>query len=609
MENNNHVPSRLLSFITNRSPGDLTEESNLANEPSSPQPQASPRRAWRRVRNATLNMTRQQSVDALQSLADMGEVDRQRSIDRLPSIEQLKECPPLKPLPGVRMRELMKRFSHRGLVQKRFQSLRSYRLSRRLENATGSSPLSPNMVTTQLVQSKESNTSPDTAARPDNALRRMIGHDLPYGWQLAHEMMVNDKFAFNSDGLLLEDPVHRRFVHLFLRAADDKQQQELAAALVELSTTAEMSPELQAVVGKTLTQITDVLSSITDSAISHDSLSPAYICQMVSQQAYGPEQLVRLISFVCQQAAEASILEAPPITEWFSAVQAKVDTAVQEGRMLSFAAVLLHQLLAELKDLRTTEMNVRLALYRPSFQRVGAEFERSQVSKALENGSLQLTKTAPWLDAAWRTVTPGKISGAAMVATHREAVRGLLEGLALENKRAVSTKRLPETLALDTSRISDFRVEVRRLSVGSALQALASGILKSVGVNLNDDRQNSLQFDILEELTNATSSHSLCKAIATLIQVAAGDDYNKLPSEKHLIAGLKTASTKRDAGSLRALFTKRITTALLTDTEHPSLSSMHEQIEELKGRIDKLCSHWERAYGQLYVALLASAAQ
>lgn len=633
MENHrtNQVPARLLSFIKSNPPSQLTQESNLTDEPphswvtpacAVPSP---PRQQW--PRGATL--TRQESVEALQSLAEMGQVNRQRSIDRLPSIDQLSAA--LSPL--TKLQRLSTQLLRRQMIARRFKSLRRYRLQQRLANATATAiQLSPSNLATKLHHSKghtpqphrpelyetelaqeqaraQSEQAVDSRDPAENALRRMIGHDLPYGWALAHEMMVNEKFEFNSDGLLLEDPVHRHFVEIFLKANDQEQQTKLLGALVKMSTSGKYSRRRVTAVAKTLQQLSDVLCSITDSQVVHDMLNPKYVCQMISQQAYGPEQLISLVTYCVSLASNASSMETPPILEWLHSVPTKVHAATTTGELLKIAASLLHELLHELKELRTNEMNVRLALYRPCFLRVGAEFERVQVANAIESGALQLVKTAPWLDAAWGTVAAVRLSRDSMVSTHREAVKMLLTELALENKRVVKAGRLPEILALDTHRISRLRTELRRLAVAAALNTLAVGILKGVHVELSDEQNKNLMRDTLEELESAANSDQLCQSILTLIHVAAADKYNELPSEERLVVGLRNACTKREEGSLRALFTTRIATALVSEGDfvvHASLSAITEEVVGLASRVNHLCSHWEQAYGQLYHALLGS---
>eukprot|EP00658_Telonema_sp_P-2_P078296 TRINITY_DN72_c0_g1_i2.p1 TRINITY_DN72_c0_g1~~TRINITY_DN72_c0_g1_i2.p1 ORF type:complete len:633 (-),score=134.95 TRINITY_DN72_c0_g1_i2:446-2344(-) len=604
-----HIQTRLMSFMRTNGPNQLREDSNLQSESTAP---TSPRKSWNRVSDS-IALTRQQSVEALQSLADIGEVERQRSIERLPSIERVRQSNPRHQL--NRLSDMMQ---SRAVVRKRIRALRAFRLQRRLANATGSPQLpASHLVDKELehqIEQQKKETKPEEhnkSPSSGNALRRMVGHDLPYGWQISHEIMVNDQFEFSPDGLVLEDPVHRRFVRLFLRAADDKQQHSLAAAFTEISTSSSATPELVEVVERSLHQVADVLSGITDSAQEGGFLDASYICQMISQQAYGPEQLLNLITHVCNQAADASILEAPCVIQWLQDAGERIEHAVECCQLLSFAAILIHELLSQLKKLRTDEMNARLAIFRPAFKNIGAEFERCQVMKAVKTGELELERTAAWLDEAWNAVGASQLSGAAMVNTHRLAMQTLIQRMALENKRSIKAAKLPEILVLDVNRLNEFRAEVRSLSVGVALFTLATGILKSIGVTLVEDRQKWLQLEILEELSTARNSDALSQAVAIMIQVAASDKLQNLPSQDKLINALKNASTSREARGLRALFTKRITAAIVClditpEHVHSSLRSIQEQVLSLGSSVDKLLKHLEQAYAQLYIALLGS---
>ena len=159
--------------------------------------------------------------------------------------------------------------------------------------------------------------------------------------------------------------------------------------------------------------------------------------------------------------------------------------------------------------------------------------------------------------------------------------------------------------------------EVRRLSVGTALFTLASGILASAGVSMDQKEKADFQAGVLQELTNAKSSLALCFGVGGLIKrvclVADVDSLAKLPDDEQLVTALGNASTNRKAGNLRDLFTLRISAAVVTigplpdEKIHSSIQSVKEQIRDVAATVDQLCSHLELVYAQLYIALLASA--
>lgn len=602
------VQAQLVKLMMSTSPNQAGNEGNI------PSPSSLLKSGREGHPESNIELSRDDSLNALSTLVRESSIDRQRSLDRLPSIEL---CGAYQT--SQRLWWIVSRVQTKMRLQDRFRRLREYRLRRRLANATGvaecrlSSQEQTVAAGVHKEQERQSREKSDSFLQGPQVLNKMIGHDLPYGWQLSHELMLDDQFEFSPDGLVLPDPVHRQFVHLFLKACEAQQAQELANALTRIVKDTDTIDEDVRVVDKTLRQIREVLASMhgTDLSSDFDLLNSQYLCQMLRHHSVDTEYLTKLIQFVCEQASIHSIIQSPPILEWAQKVPERLEGATDS--QLSTASVLLYEMLAELKSMRACEMNMRLTHYRPAFQQIGAEFEASQVTMALANGQLALDRTAIWMDAAWQSVAPvpSSTNFKSMVQAHREGIRLLLERLSLENKKRLKPSTLPEILALDTHRLSTFRGEIRQLSVTAAIHTLCIGILKAAGVELSASERAGLKSEILVGLGLASSSQVLCTTCVQLIQDRAGGNSKKLPRKQQLMAALKDASTNRQPSSLRGLYTKRITAAVTigtlgNETPHGSLSMITQEIQELAGKVSKWCTYLEQAYGQLYIGLILS---
>ena len=461
------IKSRLLNFIKTKSPTQLMDSSNLqspSHKKLSPpwfrgKPMPIPGNRFtlgslsltredsldnlktlsRNKTHVSLTMTRTESLEALHLLVRDSSLDRQRIIGQMPRTVSLEKLSSIDESASP---------EHTGKKLSRVQSKNSAIRTHLAElNSPATSPVSASPVPVAVPGIAPARES----AMPINAVRRIIGHDLPYAWQLAHELMLDDNFEFAVDGLLLPDPNQRHVIRLFLKASSEQHQSTFLAALTEIAQ-GDSSMQLEAVVDSTLNQIREVLQSIASSHnVESNPFQAKHICQMLRQQAYGPDQLSRMIHFIVDAAADASGIESPGIVSWAAKADDQIQVAAADGGLLAAASSLLYKLLQELKQLRTDEMNVRLNLFRPAFKRVGAEFERAQVVAAASSGALKLDKTTPWLDRAWNSLkpVPTQLSRSAMVAAHRQAMKTLIHKLALRNKQVVKISALPELLALD----------------------------------------------------------------------------------------------------------------------------------------------------------------
>jgi len=330
---------------------------------------------------------------------------------------------------------------------------------------------------------------------------------------------------------------------------------------------------------------------------------------MVRGQAYSPDQLLRMVEQVCLLAADASMLVSPRILRWLERAKEKVTQAAQTDGVLKLAPQLMTELTVQLRQHHATEMNARLTLLRPALQHVSQEFEGAQVATAISNGQLELVKTIPWLDAGWKSLgSDVELSQSTMVQAHREAMRMLLERISLQNNAASTVSNFPELLMLDLTRITDFGKSVRRLAIGVALCTLAVNFLRTAaGIRITEEAATQLQLDVLKAIDVSRTSTELGEETARLMAVYSGEHYSKLPSKEQIVRVMRTALSRREPRNLRALLTKRITAAVVTSGPIVTcLRGVAEELQEVRHKVHKLCSHLESAYMSLYMALLGS---
>jgi hypothetical protein len=440
-------------------------------------------------------------------------------------------------------------------------------------------------------------------------LQRLIGHDVPYEWQLVHEIMVDDNFRFSIDGLIVSDPEARCLIDMAVRAVDSGHQDELTLAISQLLEQEEGEEGEEGkegeisrnAVDRSVQTLKNVMSSLIDNEeqMDYECLDSKLMIQMLLHNAFGKEQLCNILDHVVKVSTRECFLSSPSILAWRDEKVKDVKNT-EADRMAYVASEAIHSLIRELRKLRSIDMNVRLFLYRPRLREVGVELEQKQIAFAIENGTMSVERTTVWFRAAnSRIDTTNASTYEAMVLTHREGIMRIIECFAMQNKKHIPVDILPETLVLDLGRVNAIRREVRMLTLSVSLWVIAVEILKKQGVKLSDEAGENLQRDIFDVLGDDSGPDEFWDQVSMLLNI-----HTKMPNSS--ADTLKTCMNRND-GALREVFTHRIC-KYLTQRDEPddvrSLRTIIDMVRELRETTVKLLTHLELVYGSLYVAIL-----
>jgi hypothetical protein len=430
-------------------------------------------------------------------------------------------------------------------------------------------------------------------------IQTIIGHDLPYAWQFAHEVCLNDDFKLETHGLILPNKRAKALIELGLRSVELSRQQDLAAALLTLYTNG-YSESAELIVDRSLNDLRNGIYYITHNESPDPVLITSFLVQMIQNQAYGPPQLTQLVEHVYHLCAHSAFIETSGFPTWKDQTILRI-TRIEDNEFTDLAAEIIHQLIRELKALRNIESNVKLLLFKHPFRHVAPEYERQQIQLALQNGHLLLDRTEPWiLSAKQRVDTRSLSTQAQMIAIHREAFSSLIASLAMGNQKYVRAPAVPETLLLDIGRIENIRADVRRISCSLALWKVATSTLTQIGAPFTQLDSSSLFEHITQNIEKAISSTHLLNSIRSLLIPIAKD----IPVPD--IHAPLLASISKDSKTPRQLYAKRVARAIVQNEEHTSIWPALTTIRSLQKQTDRLCSHLETIYSHLYVAMLAA---
>jgi hypothetical protein len=430
-------------------------------------------------------------------------------------------------------------------------------------------------------------------------IQAIIGHDLPYCWQFAHELSLNDDFKLETHGLILPNKRAKTLIELGLRAVELGRQQDLAAAILTLSTN-DPHKSAELIVDRSLTDLRHVIHNITKNKCPEPSLITPFLVQMIKNQAYGPQQLTQLVEHVYELCTDSAFIETSGFPIWKDQTILRL-TKTEDIEFTDLAAEIIHQLIRELKSLRNIESNARLLLFKHPFRRIAPEYERQQIQLALHTGHLRLDRTEPWILAAKKRVDTRSLSThGQMTAVHREAFSSLITSLSMGNQKYVRPPAIPETLLLDIGRIENIRADVRRIASSLALWKVATSTLTQIGASFTQLDSSSLFEHITQNIDKARSSTQLLNSIHTLIITIAKNIPVPPIHTSFLSAIAKNSKTPRQ------LYSKRVTRAIVHNEEHPSIWPARLLIQPLQKQTDRLCLHLETIYSHLYVAILTA---
>jgi len=301
------------------------------------------------------------------------------------------------------------------------------------------------------------------------------------------------------------------------------------------------------------------------------TLDPILILQMLSHDALGGDQVIKLFSKVA--GIVAAITPAwldEPFAAWWTAVEARLEDQLSKGSSLvEEIPFVFEECLEEIWLLRLTIANAQLSFIRSTIiaEDRAVEFECYHLTQLLtlakhdileqlirsrgdESPSvpsadagwgrhriLPLTETLKWLDAGIEElqaggpqcqVQPREVYIAALMGMIGDRRPPMLLpakslGTKLANTPSCGVQRLPEILALDADRVGTWHASAQRIALVAALGTVAGQVLQKSNVVLSNKDIAILKKSMLMEMDDAISLQSALAGICTAIHMIAAD--------------------------------------------------------------------------------------
>ena len=419
----------------------------------------------------------------------------------------------------------------------------------------------------------------------NHIVSKLMGYDLPYAWQLMHEIIINDDFEFLTDIFIITNPNVRRIVEMILCIVDLKSAESLRDAL--LKSVLGENNNSKDLLGKTLGKLKGMFVQVTD--ITADGyFDTELIHQMLVEEAYTVKQLSDLVRFVCDSVVRSSGCDNCTadsrkrlILTRLSAIQ---DT--QKSIIPTFVLVLF-KLISMLKEERVNTMNKSVKVFRRLFKnRKGLQYERKQVSKALESGELTLDLTYACVSRAIEaTDLTGLVTVAAIEAVVGTFMAQFLMRHSLANDKSLPPSKIPEILMLDTERLSSIRHEIRLLGCSLTVWYICKAVLS---YPIGDE--------FITEVIGILTRFSGVEDIDARLRLR----FECVPST---MTSILTKSLSRDPAGLRGLFTGRIidyATSRNGCEINKALTPIYDRIKLIRERVQMLCVHYDSVYAPLF---------
>jgi len=414
---------------------------------------------------------------------------------------------------------------------------------------------------------KEQDTGPTILLGLDQS------HGLRFDWHLAHEMLVNPDFTFQTEESNLGKHARtdqKRLLNIFVRAMKKQKEDAIRDALqaaCSLTTTDDL--ETEAARAKMVGLIDDIKTATVMAAAGmrgetkspsipavKETLDGELILQMVIHKSYTPKQLAELVRLVGRSVVEGSICVSicSKFIAWGEDKCAHLESLSTPQDAFDALPNVLLELLEQLKQARVDEMNVKMKLLLPMFKRQGPEYERELVSKSLEDGSLKINLTTSWLDGAKSHVaTAGLSTDTSSVHLH-----------ALVSQIMNDDQPLPECLLLDEPRISSAQVQCRNLIFVMSFMTVITQYGKSQGLSFSPDEITDAKEALLNIMKTTKGAVQAANQACDFAQACACKKMKRDlgPRSPQLSKALRR-SVKDAAGSVRRVFYKRVAEYML----------------------------------------------
>jgi len=449
-------------------------------------------------------------------------------------------------------------------------------------------------------------------------------HGLSFEWHLSHEMLINPDFVFETEESILGSGAgndKKRLVRIFMSAMRknkcDAIMSDFRNALNEedYSLFENLMPLVTESKGKLHTLFEDIRTATKMAAMSingktsdlmplaTEALDLDLLLQMIKHKTFFPSQLAEMVKTVLRVVLEGAICRSicAEFEAWANekcSALAQLDTCVDA--LASLPETLL-DLLHHLKQHRVNEMNVKMKLLLPAFKRQGSDYERGLVQKSLEDGSLKLEVTGPWLDGA-KTALAVRGGSTDTSTVHLHALVNLL---------MTEDADRPEVLSLDETRVSVAQVTARNLTFVMSFYSIISQFASSKGVAFTPEETSDCKEALLEIMANTDSAVHAAGKACDFAQAAAAKKLNIPlgPRSPQLSKALRRA-VKDAEGSVRRVFQKRIAEYLIEaipekgESKAGSMALIEPELEKMAGKLRAMYAHNDLIFQPLFTAIL-----
>jgi isocitrate/isopropylmalate dehydrogenase len=413
-----------------------------------------------------------------------------------------------------------------------------------------------------------------------DVLSRLVGHNLPYGLQLIHELQLDKDFQFHDDLLIISDKKIRKIVGFLLKYIQKEKKSELCIALKHNT---ENAKELFT---ESIEQLKNIYIDITEESNS-DILNADFLFQMIQNKSFNKQQMIAMVTELCDKAYLHCKIENSPILDWKKQFLIELN---ETPDVITTYIHVLYKIIELFKKQRVDNMNIKLLIYKKYFSGIeGASFEREQVTKAITAGFLELESTQKWLKQAEKNIPINQqmTSKANVISIHREAMCNLLNDISMKNQIVIASEKLPELLILDSHRIASVCNDIKVLSSSLSIRIICKAV---ISYPITDHIFNKI-------LEHMNKRKPMLKNIEDIIYEHIPD----VPSDLHIM--LKK-SIDNKPNSIRGVITKRICKYIIHKDEHETIMDIQEQMNVIRDKIIKLCEHYEMVYLPFYHVLL-----
>ena len=416
-------------------------------------------------------------------------------------------------------------------------------------------------------------------------ISKLVGYDIPYAWQLMHEILVDDQFEFSTDIFIITNPEVRKVVEMALRVTELERARSLRDAIIE--NREEGKELLRDMLGKISTIFTSVTSIGGEEYFDVDLMH-----QMLLRGAYTRKQISSLISFVCDSVSNSSENTACSALKWKALLLTRLSKVGDDRESIINATIsALVKLGTALKEERVSVMNRNIKVFRQLFRNSkGLEYEREQVRKALASGHLVLDNTYVLIHKAIAAVDIDGITTAGAVHTVLgKFIHDFLLRSCLSNDKSLFPHKVPEILVLDTDRLDRLRSDIRLLACSVTVWNICKAVLPYPVSN-----------GFINEVIGMLSNFSGIEDIDSKLRLR----FECVPST---MTRVLSKSLSRDPAGLRALLTTRVLEYVCYDNTkdlNKALLFVKDRVSVIRNRLQPLCNHYESVYAPLFTSII-----